>query len=383
MNHGPNTQNDNGPLMVIGAVAVMLGLIWLTAHTQIAWLVMNVRLLEARLLSFDHVGQRIVYHWVATRNPRDVGFGELYRSGQVTGYYLRWIVLALLLPLFVWLFLRHPGRSIAFRQVHQIMTLARRQAHLYPMIRPMLEMDLLNVPLDHPIHGMRALPRVYARRYGMLLAHSQIPPEHPREDLDVIDAKQVLLLGRCREVFSKQIGKEWTGVGALPAYEKALLVAFAVQASETIEKGNDKALKIIEELANTATLAFRKGDVTLIGSVTADALEAEALAAKPVQKILRRHGWRRTMLMGMLEQARQGGVLPAAWFRWLKPVDRVTWYCLCDLGMHPSSVESAGVRAQFQIEKAAKGPVLTPMIESAVNGLRDYLNEVIEETDDD
>lgn len=383
MNRSPPSQHDNGPLMVLAGVVVLVALLWLVGHEQIAWVVMNIRLFEARLLAFDPEGQRIVYEWIATRHPHDVGFMELYQSGEVTGYYLRWIALAILVPLFVWLFLRHPGRSIAYCQVHQIMTLARAQAHVYPMLRPILDMGLLDIPIDHPIHGMRALPRTYARRYRMLVVHSQIPVDHPREDLDVIDSRQVLVLSRCREVFSKQLGQEWAGIGTLPSYERALLVAFAVQASGTIDKANDKALRIIGELADGAARALEKHDVALIRSATADALESDALAAADVQKILSRHGWRRTVLMGMLEQARQGGVLPAAWFRWLKPVDRVTWYALCDLGMHPSSVESAGVRAQFQIEKAAKGPVLTPMVESALNGLRDYLNDVIEETPDD
>lgn len=383
MSRGGVPEHDNGPLMIIVALLAMIGLFWFIAHEQIAWVVMNVRLLEARLLAFDEVGQRTVYQWIATRHPRDVGIGELYRSGAVTGYYLRWLALAILLPLFAWLFLRHPGRSIGFQQVHQILTLARAQSHLYPMIQPVLEMDLLNVPIDHPIHGMRMLPRVYARRYGMLKTHADIPTDHRRDDLDVLDARQVLVLSRCRDVFAKQLGKEWTGIGDMSTYERALLVAFAVQANETIEKPNPKTLKIIEELAISAAAAFRKGDVALIQSATADALEAQAFAAASVETILRRHGWRRTMLMGMLEQARTGGVLPPAWFRWLKAVDRVTWYALCDLGLHPSSVESAGVRAQFQVEKAAKGPVLTPMVDTCIDGLRDYLNEVIEENEDE
>ena len=377
------SQHDSGPVMVIVAVIAGFALLWFVAHEHIAWRVMNVRLLEARLLAFDQQGQQTVFKWIAARHPRDVGLMELYRSGEVTGYYLRWIVLAILLPMFAWMFLRHPGRAIGFKQVYQILALARQQSDLYPMIKPILDLDLLNVSLDHPIHGMRALPRPYARRYGMLRKHSEIPAEHARDDLDVIDAKQVLVLSRCRDVFTKQLGKEWAGISELPHYERSLLVAFAVQANDTISKSNDKTLKIIEELANGAAEAFKKSDSELIRSATADALEEAALSGAAVEKILRRHGWRRTMLMGMLEEARTGGVLPPGWFRWLKVVDRVTWYALNDLGMTPSRVESAGLRAQFQIEKAAKGPMLTPMVDTCIDGLRDYLNDVIEENGDE
>ncbi|MDQ1090613.1 hypothetical protein QE400_000026 [Xanthomonas sacchari] len=102
------------------------------------------------------------------------------------------------------------------------------------------------------------------------------------------------------------------------------------------------------------------------------------MQSKVVLRVIRAHGYKRTVLMAMLEAGRKGGVLPAAWFRWLKPVDRVTWYCLCDLGMQPSCVESAGARAQYLTERATGAPVLTPMVDSAINGLREYLNEVID-----
>lgn len=375
------TEGDNSGLMVMAAVLAMLGMLWLIAHEQISWVVMTVRLWEARLLSFDTEGQRMVYQWIASRHPRDATINELWQSGQVTGYYLRWIVIAILLPLFAWMFMKHPGRSLQFNRRFGILSLARSQTGLYPAMAPMLDMDLLNTSIDDPIHGMRMRPRDYAKRYGMVKPMVEIATDHPRDDLDVVDARTVILLKRSREVFAKQLGAEWRGIGheQLPAYERALLVAFATQAAALDDKANDLSEKITNELAAGAVQAFKTGDATKIVSKTADAMQDAVMAAPAVQRVLRRHGFRRTVLMGMLEEARKGGVLNPARFRWLKAVDRVTWYCLTDMGMHPSSVESAGVRAQYQIEVAANGPVLTPMIESAVNGLRMYLDEVSED----
>ncbi|KLB48419.1 hypothetical protein XEUV329_21540, partial [Xanthomonas euvesicatoria] len=97
----------------------------------------------------------------------------------------------------------------------------------------------------------------YARRYKMLREMKDIAPDHDRSDLDVIDSKQVLVLSRCREVFAKQIGKEWAGIESLRGYERDLLVAFAVQADGTIEDANKNTLQIIQELAIAASAAFK------------------------------------------------------------------------------------------------------------------------------
>ncbi|MDQ1090612.1 hypothetical protein QE400_000025 [Xanthomonas sacchari] len=211
----PTSEHDNGGVMIALAIVVGMGLLWLVAHEQIAWLVMWARLLEARMLFFDKEGLHSVYEWVGSRHPRDVKLAELYNSGQVTGYYLRWLVVLVLAPTFGWMLWKHPARSNSYRQIYNIMKLAWSQAHLYPMLKPILDMNLLTVPLDHPLHGMRALPRVYARRYRMLQEMKEISNDHDRSDLDVIDAKQVLVLSRCREVFAKQIGKEWKGIETL------------------------------------------------------------------------------------------------------------------------------------------------------------------------
>jgi len=56
----------------------------------------------------------------------------------------------------------------------------------------------------------------------------------------------------------------------------------------------------------------------------------------------------------MLEKARSNGVLPPNWFRWLKTVDRVTWYALNDLGLDVASVEAAGIRAHWLAESMAR-----------------------------
>lgn len=371
--HQTTGDSGNDPVMWLLGGAGIIVMVWLTGHEWIAHAIMHVRLLEAQVLFFDREAQRTIYQWIAQRHPRDVGLNELYQSGQVVGYYGRWVVAALIAVVYGWRFATHPGRQRQFRRSYTVESLAYAMAPLYPMLLPVLRLRLHEKSIDDPVHGMRMLPRVYARQHGMLKRMSEISADVPRDTLGVIDAKQVLVLPQCRRVFAQQLGQPWTGIAALPTYEAHLLVAFAVQLAVLTDDANDLALRIIEELAVGADAAFATTDLSKIHSETAARLAADALAAPAVVAVLVRHGWRRTVLMGVLEAARVGGVLPPAWFRWLKAVDRVTWYALCDLGTAPSSVESAGVRAHYLMEQAAGRPLGTPSIDSAVDGLREYL----------
>lgn len=386
MNRRPvDSADDNNLLVITAGVIMMVALVWLLGHEHISWLVMHVRLWQARLLVFDEVGQRQIFTWIAQTHPRDATLKQLWQSGEIVGYHLRWVSLVVIVALFGWMYARHPGRQKAFNRKFDIRSLARYQLPLFPQLAPVIDLDLINTPLDHPIYGMRRLPWKYGREHGIIVRAVDVPLDYPPSEVSPLDGRSVLLRPRAREVFARQLGRPWAGIAdpSLPRYERDLAVAFAVQLGGDSKKANQIAQTIINELALAAAAGLKARDESLITSKTAAEQVEQAFASAAVVKVLKRHGWRRTVLMGLLQAARANGVLPAASFVWLKQVDRVTWYSLSDLGMQTSCIESAGVRAQFQYEVALKAPVMEPMVESAVDALMMYCDEVLDDEEDE
>ena len=95
------------------------------------------------------------------------------------------------------------------------------------------------------------------------------------------------------------------------------------------------------------------------------------------ERIMARHGFERTGLLSLLEEARKGGVIPSLWFRQLvKPRDRTLWYGLSSVGRKVSFAESGGLFAHWLFEThldGRAGVVRKPAVQSAVDELAKYL----------
>lgn len=378
---------DNGEGMLIVAAAMFLTplLVWWMWHEYISLGVAWLRAGQAYLIGFDAESQGMLRGWVrqAMTYPGSVELGELYRSGQVVGYYLRWPAALIVIAAFAHAFMTHPEAGNALRRRFNIRTLAEYGVSLWPMIGPVLALRLEETSIDDPQHGMRQTPRQYAVRTGMVVPIAALSATADPASYELIDnGTRVFLLDRAREVFAIQLGPVYESSAAMPLYERHLLVAFGAQ----IALDNATALKIIEELARGARRAFltpanKRTEATVdeIASATAARVADQVFAHREVKRVIERHAYRRTVLMGVLEAARVNGVLPPAWFRWLKAVDRGTWYALADLGMYACSCEAGGVRAQYQRECAVGSALLAPQIEAAVEGVREYLDDVLAE----
>ncbi|TAL63716.1 MAG: IcmP-like type IV secretion system protein [Burkholderiaceae bacterium] len=224
---------------------------------------------------------------------------------------------------------------------------------------------------------MRQRPRDYAYRLQFLVRTSSLK-DFPA-DGEAINSREVLLVDRARAVFCKQLGRPWHGVDALQPHERALFAAFAAQANYD----NASAQELIDDLPLRYLKAVKKKDASLITSPLVAPLLAKYADTEVVKKTLSRHTYVRTVLMSLLIAARKNGIFPPSWFRWLKTVDRITWYSLNDLGTENASVESAGVRSHWNAERLTRAPMDQPEVEAAIDGLRSYLQEILDEDPDD
>lgn len=379
MNPSPNNNTDNELLWVLGGVFLLVVGAWFVGHEKISAFIMKVRVFESYLLVFDVEAREAIHEWITTTHPKDATLKELWQSGLVAGRSLRFFVGILITGLFGYLVYRSPDRSGRYTKVYDTTSLAEQESEENKVIKPVLGLHLEDISIDDPLNGMRARPRDYGRKHGFIVRISSLGEKANSANVEILDHKDALLLDRARAIFGKQLGHMWQGVNALRDHERCLFAAFAAQ----INNDTELAQQIIDDLAMAYLRARKAKDIKQINSLHANKALQQYGNSKEVQKIVSRHGYVRTALISMLEKARNNGVLPPNWFRWLKTVDRVTWYALNDLGLDVASVEAAGIRAHWLAESMGKAPIVNPMIENAVIGLKTYLGEIADEEVDD
>lgn len=359
-------------VILIGAIAAPV-ILWLTAHTAIAGAVMALRSLETYLTPYDPAAQQAIRHWATHANAAKVTLGQLINSGAILGQGLHWGVVGLLVVLAMFLLYRSPEWPGRFTQRYTMDSLAQQESALWPTLTPVLGLGLVDVPIDDPVQGMRMQPRAYGYKYGFIV--KAVSLKTFPDDAETINPREVLLVSKAREIFVRQLGRRWTGIDSLQPHEKALFAAFAAQANYD----SDGAQALINALPGYYLKAVKAKDPKRITSPLVDPMLAKYGDSEAVRKVLKRHHYVRTVLMALLVAARKNGILPPGWFRWLKTVDRITWYALNDLGTENASVEAGGVRSHYNAERLIGAPMDAPEVEAAIEGLRDYLQEILDE----
>ncbi|NMX77843.1 IcmP-like type IV secretion system protein [Pseudomonas sp. WS 5532] len=365
-------------LWVLLLLIVFVVAVWFIGHEKISRFMMSVRYFETHLMLFDADGRQAIMDWLRSTHPADATLKSLWSSGQVASWELRWYIFTILTVMFGYLLYRAPDRGSRYSQKHNTTTLAKQEAVQWPTILPVLDANLISVSISHPVNGMRSRVRDYGRTHGFLVKTAALGQSDDPADIELIDSKEALRISKVHKILIAQLGKPWEGLDALKPYERALFAAFAAQ----VNNDNALALLIINDLARAYVRAKKAKKTALINSLRAQKALHEYGNSKIVRKVVSQHAYKRTVLMAMKDAASQNGVIPPNWFRWLKTVDRVTWYCLCDLGMDVASVEAGGPRAQWMAENKAKAPILNPLIEPAVVGIRTALGELLDAEED-
>ena len=228
----------------------------------------------------------------------------------------------------------------------------------WPFALHALRRGHLDLPLDHPTWGMALSSEAFLRHHDLLEATA---------------TGWTLREARAEAVFTAQRGSPWREA---PLHARALagLLALRVLAlsapTAEADRLKRRALELLGTLARAAA-DHKAGDYlppaavfTPIQRETEPVLQSEALAP-----LLAGHAYTATVLLRLLAEAREGGVLPPALFTWLKGVDRPLWYALNSLGRRMPFVEAAGALAHYRAERAAGFAMPAPRIDAAMDGL--------------
>lgn len=238
---------------------------------------------------------------------------------------------------------KNPAKGL--RRKHDRVSLIRSEVRVWPWIAPVVKLDLVKESIDEGKWAMARMPVDFAKKYRLL------------------DGREINKL-RTEKLFASQLGKLWEGPDRMPRHARALFACFIAQAC----RDKDGARDGLRALA--LSTAEGKPDYGF-----ADVLIKKHINDERLQPIFEKHAYVITVMSAALELARKNGVLPPAYFLWLRPLNRSMWYALNNVGRRTPFPEIAGVHAHYLAEKVAGHRIERPYVVEAVKALERALRE--------
>jgi len=360
MNGGPRSSTDD--LWIAVAVVVAPLLAWWAWSDSIVAGLFRLKLAELRGLHALGFGTAASAELAAALRgaltaPDKIDFDTFLFGLEAVGIYLRGPVAVALAGLGAWLLLFHPAGR--FRRRFDLAGLAEAMREPWPYALHALRRGNRDLPLDHPVWGMALSPAEFLRRHDLV---------------ERAEGGWRLREVRAEAALAAQLGVPWAEA---PPHARALAGVFALRIAAA-EAESDAAAEPPKRIAAEALRRLALAAANAIGDFLPPAARyaetvaetAAVLGSESIRRRLAGHAYTPTALLRLLEDARRGGVLPAALFSWLKGADRPLWYALSSLGRRAHFVEALGAIGHYEAERRAGRALYPPAVEAAVEGLR-------------
>lgn len=363
------SQGDNslGPLWIVIGIFVLGWLIWSFGHAQISMFVLKLRLLELHFISlFTNVNP--VATAIQNTSAADASFDQLADISTQVGNYFRFPAAIIIVVLALVIYFGHA--NLRFKKIHNMQTLLNEEKSSWPQITPVSNLDLVNADIDQGPWAMALSPMQFAKKHQLLQLERILPSGAFTSHQTKIVA--TVLQAEAHRIFALQLGRYWSGIDKLNIHTKALFAVFAARV------GHDRegATKLLLQIAGSAV----SGKLNFSG---VDELLSKHKNNKLVIKATQNHAFVLTVMATMLQYARNDGVLAAADFLWLKPVDRTLWFMLNSVGRQVPFPEVAGPYGHWIAERLVGHKLNVPMVEEAVKGLEVAIKDIVYVPDDD
>lgn len=339
------------PVVILAAILIgfSLVLLWHWKHGAIVQGVLLWKNYElAPIVELSNTAKQLqVRLMLYFRYAPQVTFKEMLLLGWQIGLFYVFIPLSFSVGA-AYRALRHP--ILRAGRVHTMQSLLEVQSQHFSAVAPILMRDLTDD--TSPEWASSLHPEEWVAQQGLVVNHQ----------LDI---------ARVRGLLIEQLGTRIHSFEQLKPHEQALFAIFGLRVFFKDTKG---AQALIDALNYSAVNFQSRPDFTL-----AQADFKRCAAAKSASKWLLKHPYVRTLLMALLIESRQMGVLPSSHFIWLKPLDRALWYPLNTAGRKVPFMEAAAVFNQMQAEIVAwdnRCSLTEPHVEEAIQGLQRYLEEV-------
>lgn len=372
---GGGGSESNDFLWLIVAIVLAIGFAWYFWQQYITQGLLIVRYYELSAIKFvingwnfvassvdlPSIGLSRITQWqnYILSKPGNVGFQTLVDASNVMGDYLRYPAVLILAVLAYVIYKRHV--SSQFNKKFTMERLRTLEQENWPQITPIIKLDLLKDDINKGPWAMAQTPIQFCKKYDL------IDPE--REEGQKIAG---LKKGAAHRVFALQLGRPFISLEKLPVHMQALFAIFAARANHETEPSTD-LLRQIASSSNTGKLDFSGYRAML----------QKNCQIKAVGRAVGRHAYVFGVMASMLELARTDGVLAAAEFIWLKPLDRKLWYILDSVGRQTAVCEVAGIFAHWKAEKELGRPLKVPMVDEAVKALDVGLKDIIYQPEED
>ena len=387
---------------VIGLAAMGgYGMVWACWHFGHAYIAKAYAYLRYAQFYLVHAlgetvslpGVRAVHDWIGglcmpsglhgcRRDFATVGWDEISGSSLAVNLFMMALLLAYCVRLFLRARAAHP--KIKYARAHTVDSFVGEQKEvrdprtgrrLYPHLRMFSALDLIDAPLDHPVFGMSETSRQFAFGHALLAGWRAEPGGFWAPSLDREAAAAV---------FRVQLGQHWSASAQLSPAETLLVAIAAPRVAATDTTLDDAAFRKAMDDSD-AMLAFcweqfkpakGAGHAWLTPTIDLErprAVIKRYIGVKPVQAILARHAFNRTVIMALFTEARRLGVLPPAEMRWLRFYDRPLWYALQTIGRQAGFAEAAGILSHYLYEARAGHGIAEAQLDKAVSGLETAL----------
>lgn len=340
-------------LWITGALVAIIVLIWFFFNHELKSMYLTLKLMQLKTITMIlPLPTLLEYVYLIENNQVSKWrLDEIAGVGATVGYFVN-TVPAILIGYWgfkVWD--KNPSKK--YKRVLNMKSLKQSEVKLWPYIAPVIDIDFMKEDFFKGPFAMAMKPYNFAVKYRLLLEEKNVG------SLDKVKASKL---------FVSQLGRPFNGISSLKKHEKAFVAICAAHGLGFKEE----AMNAVNQIA----LSARNTPLNKMPSFDSCNNLYKYLDDPEVKRNMQKSSYVYPMIMFMLEFSRGTGVFPPSFFIWIKPRDRVMWYCIDCVGRDTPFVEVAGIWGHWLAEKVAKHSLAVPYIKNAVVGLEKALAEV-------
>ena len=174
---------------------------------------------------------------------------------------------------------------------------------------------------------------------------------------------------RTDKLLAKQLGPHFN-VKSLDKFERCVLAILLTANVEDLKNARRLAL----ELAKSYRRTDKKGRHNpVINDTGIDKVINKHIDKPLIRDILKKHAFKTTVFMGLLEHSWRKGIFTTTEFLWFKGVNRTVYLSMNCLGGDRPFAEALGPWAHYMLENTKKKAIKVPCIEAATDALEKML----------